>query len=308
MISPIVFHAQGIELCVLLLRNDSEIETTRSTVSILEEDEEEVHAVDDEEEVYSEDEYDKAGIGRPKRISARIIQEHDKPESLKDPIHIISPPPRSFSPSLHEDDDAPLIVALTTLPFLLSAVVSTSTLPAHVKQTDLRVDVFCTPLNIALSSLDIITVIDAINDVVDVFAPKIIINSSSTSIEHSNNGVNPTSSYPPPPRIDVLSPLCQLHVNFTLDHLNLALLSDRENDSTPMVTETLRAFATLSLSRGSASHAVSYSRELALKRLQKLAFPWAAADNVLTVISKVISKGQGVEEALQKVLMINETY
>jgi hypothetical protein len=47
---------------------------------------------------------------------------------------------------------------------------------------------------------------------------------------------------------------------------------------------------------------------LALKRLQKLAFPWAAADNVLTVISKVISKGQGVEEALQKVVMMNETY
>jgi hypothetical protein len=274
----------------------------------LEADEEEVHAVHEEEEVYSEDEYDKAGIGRPKRISARIIQDHDKPVPLKEPIRIMPPTPRSFSPSLHEDDDeGPLVVALTTLPFLLSAVVSTSTLPAHVKQTDLRVDVFCTPLNIALSSLDIITVIDALNDVVDVFAPTIIIN-SSPSTEHSNKGLNPTSPSPPPPRVDVLSPLCQLHVNFTLDHLNLSLLSDRENDSTPMVTETLRAFATLSLSRGSASHAVSYSRELALKRLQKLAFPWAAADNVLTVISKVISKGQGVEEALQKVVMMNETY
>jgi hypothetical protein len=285
---------------VLLLRNDSESVTTDSTVSKLEEDEEEVQAVDEEEEVYSEDEYDKAGIGRPKRISNRIIQ----PVPLKEPVRISTPRPRSFSPSLDEDDDdTPLVVALTTLPFLLSAVVSASTLPAHVKQTDLRVDVFCTPLNIALSSLDIITIIDAINDVVDVFAPKIVIDSSLTSTGRPNNySIDPTT---PPPRVDVLSPLCKLNANFTLDHLNLSLLSDRENDSTPMVTETLRAFATISLSRGSASHAVSYSRELALKRLQKLAFPWAAADNVLTVIAKVISKGQGVDEALQKVIMSN---
>lgn len=304
---------------MLLLRNDDDSES--SSVSKLEEDEEGVQGLDqeeeEEEEVYSEDEYDKAGIGRPKRLpKLKELEDHEKrePSPLRGLARAVSPSPRSFSPSVgREEDEGPVVVALTTLPFKLSAVVCASTLPAHVKQTDLRVDVFCTPLNIALSSLDIITIIDAVNDIVDIFAPKVPIVPLPTIKRPNDMGgllsaATATSAPPPPPRVAVLSPLCRLHLSFTLDHLNLSLLSDRENDSTPMVTETLRAFATISLSRGSASHAVSYSRELALKRLQKLAFPWAAADSVLTLIAKGLSKGQGVEEALYKVIVIYYTF
>ena len=47
---------------------------------------------------------------------------------------------------------------------------------------------------------------------------------------------------------------------------------------------------------------VLYSRELALKRLQKLSLPYSSADSVLSLIPKSLSKGHTEEETLEKAL------
>ena len=137
--------------------------------------------------------------------------------------------------------DGPRSILLTTLPFSLSTVLSSRSngnnnrnsynsttsnssgrRKANRQSTDLRLDALCAPVNIAVTSQDIILLVDAVNDIVDVVAGQ-----GEVTRVGVEDGWKTVATLAPPPRIAVLSPLCLLHVNFTLDDLNFSLLSDR---------------------------------------------------------------------------------
>ena len=103
-----------------------------------------------------------------------------------------------------------------------------------MQAADLRVDAFCAPVNIALTSQDIIILVDAVNDIVDVVIGSENVGDVQTRTSTGREGeaweVSPLA---PPPRVAVLSPLCMLHFNFALDDLNFTLLSDRYSSLHP---------------------------------------------------------------------------
>ena len=141
-----------------------------------------------------------------------------------------------------------------------------------------------------MTSQDMIFLVYAANDVIGVIANRTdVLTTPPTDTKSSL-----------PPRVSVLAPLCLLHVNFTLDTVELALLSDKFDEALPLVAETLKGFADILSKRGSKSNAVLYSKELALKRLQKLTLPLSEARSSLSFITRCISKGHSIQDSVDR--------
>lgn len=141
-----------------------------------------------------------------------------------------------------------------------------------------------------MTSQDMIFLVDAANDVIGVIANRTDVLATPPADTKSSL----------PPRVSVLAPLCLLHVNFTLDTVELALLSDKFDEALPLVAETLKGFADMLSKRGSKSNAVLYSKDLALKRLQKLTLPLIEARSSLSFITRCISKGHSIQDSVDK--------
>ena len=196
-----------------------------------------------------------------------------------------------------------------------------------LQSTDVRLDAFCSHVNMSVTSQDIIVLVDAINGIVDVILGSSNVPYTKSTDKNNNNDDNKNNNdhhndnnndivsnnidinnYNNIPRISILSPLCILNVNFVLDDLNLALLSDSPNDINLIIIEALKKFISISNKRNNKSNIIIYSRELILKRFQKLFIPYFSADSVLNLISKSISKGLNEEETLGKALLFLDEF
>ena len=168
-------------------------------------------------------------------------------------------------------------------------------------------DAFCSPVNISVTSQDIIALVDAGNGVVDV----LISNGNVRSIQSTDTSDKMQKDFisiNALPRVSVLAPLCVLHFNFILDDLNLALLSESPNNSNSVIVETVKGFISIIKKRGTISHVVSCTKELTMKRLQKLGIPLSSTENVLSLILKSYASGLSEEESTEKALVFLNQY
>ena len=173
--------------------------------------------------------------------------------------------------------------------------------------TDVRLDAFCSPVNISVTSLDIIALVDAVNGIVDIIMSNGNVHSMQ-STDMSNKMQIDLKTINPPPRVSVLSPLCVLHFNFILDDLNLALLSESPNNSNSVIMETVNGFTSMVNKRGTVSHVVACTKELTMKRLQKLGIPFSSAEGVLLLILKSYISGLSEEESTGKAMIYLNQY
>ena len=110
----------------------------------------------------------------------------------------------------------------------------------------------------------------------------------------SSDHISGVALSPTAPRVKSLSSLCQLEVNFSLDHLNLALLSEhvvQPNEAAKVAERILLLYATSLVERGKLSHAVQCCRVLAMERLQKLDFTESESAAVLKNVRRHLARG-----------------
>ena len=144
---------------------------------------------------------------------------------------------------------------------------------------------------------EIIEIIDACNDLAEVLAPPAAV---------STNNVSGIALSPSAPRVKSLSSLCQLEVNFSLDHLNLALLSEhvvQPNEAAKVAERILLLYASSLVERGKLSHAVQCCRVLAMERLRKLDYSEAESAAVLKNVRRHLARGGTTNASIYRRLL-----
>lgn len=145
---------------------------------------------------------------------------------------------------------------LTRLPWCISGVFSPSSLPSHPQYADLCLDFTSSPFHVALSSQEIITLLDAFHRILQIFM----------------NKEKPVSQNTLAPRLKRFASICRLRVHAYLKDAKIALVSDVENSYHSQVGTILFSFGNLLIHRGGDFEVIKASRRLVRQRLQKILF------------------------------------
>lgn len=203
--------------------------------------------------------------------------------------------------TLTSDESFELIRNLTKIPWCVKGVISQSELPYHPLYTDWKLHILFSPLAAALSTQDMISMIDASHCIEDVIKiPKNIeamiykkklynIDEHQYTEEEANNRVQSTAL----PRFSELSGLSKLYVNAHFDDICLSLMEEKDDapeSSCNLVESIVKRYVDQMLSRGlNQTRVIKACKRLSSQRLCNIGIPRAQAEVIMDTLHNSIA-------------------
>lgn len=174
--------------------------------------------------------------------------------------------------------------ALTIQPWSMCGVMSISNVPCNISCPESRLDLICSKFKLALSTQDILEIIDIVNAVTSIFLP--IVNELKVS--------------PVPPRVKKLAALPVLFLDLMFESLEFLFIKDSLPIPTVgVVSNILNSYGNIVHLRGCHSFVGEVKRDLALSQLMNLGFSKKLSEGLLVeLLADVVDQRQSVAESV----------
>jgi hypothetical protein len=188
--------------------------------------------------------------------------------------------------------------SIMSVPWNFGAVVSPCLFSTNPHYPDVRLDVFSSPLNLAFSSKDLVTIIDAYQDLYVVFNFN---NSGKPTTENSTfiqqDEIVSGRQKNQIPRLEVLSPLCSLALKFQIEEVLLELLPEKEDDNLDVIKSLLTKFSNGTIKRSSSSRTFRTLSMFTLQRMRHMGIAVDTAKDLLLRFRNTILRAKHLSGA-----------
>jgi hypothetical protein len=194
-------------------------------------------------------------------------------------------------------DKMVLVSNITRVPWTSLGVLSPSGLTSHPDFTDIRLDSFCSPFSLAISTEDIMLVIGSLTGIIKIFDNSTInenIINDQDLISKKNHDI---------PRIKSLATLCKLKANFHIHNVDISLLTNEKEESLSYLTKILQVYRNTLLKRGAQCRVAEVNRRLVIHRIKSCLYLTLREADILVsnFTNDLLYQGMTYENALKSV-------